>query len=425
MENFPSEIKDLLHLKDKLENSYRDFKNLNLNLDMSRGKTSPKQLDLSLDLLNQLKKDNLNINGVDCRNYGVLDGISGIKNLFAKILDVDPLNVFVGGNSSLCLMFDTIDQYMYQGVNGNIPWSKQGKIKFLCPCPGYDRHFAMLDYFGIEQICIPMTSTGPDMDLIEKLLSTDEKIKGIFCVPKYSNPQGITYSDETVTRFAKLKPKATDFRIFWDNAYAVHDIRQNCDKLLSIMQECKKYSNEDIFVMFSSTSKITFPGAGISVIAASTNNLNYLKEKYSKKTIGFNKLNQLAHLYFLKDYENLLSHMQKHRKILEPKFDMVLKHLNENFKDNNLVKWTSPNGGYFISVDLQLASAKKVVDLCKKAGLKLTPAGSTYPKGQDTRDNNIRIAPTYPSLEELDKAMDLFCLCVKLSSIEKLLTDPS
>lgn len=425
MESFPFEKKDLLLLKDKLESSYKDFQNRKLNLDMSRGKPSPEQLDLSLDLLNKLKKDNLIIDGVDCRNYGVLDGISGIKNLFSKILDVEPFNIFVGGNSSLSLMFDTLDQYMYHGVNGGTPWSKQGKIKFLCPCPGYDRHFAMLDYFGIEQICIPMTGTGPDMDLIEKLLDSDEKIKGIFCVPKYSNPQGITYSDETVTRFAKLKPKATDFRIFWDNAYAVHDIRQNGDKLLSIMQECKKYSNDDIFIMFSSTSKITFPGAGVSVIAASLNNLKYLKEKYSKKTIGFNKLNQLAHLYFLKNYENLLNHMQKHRRILEPKFDIVLKHLSKNFKDNGLVSWSSPNGGYFISVDLKIASAKKVVDLCEKAGLKLTSAGSTYPKGQDTLDNNIRIAPTYPSLDELDKAMELFCLCVKLATTEKLLSDPS
>lgn len=415
----------LKKLKTDLEEEYNKLKSYKLDLDMSRGKPSSEQLNLSNNLLKVLNIDNKDISklsesaeGLDYRNYGNLDGILEIKKIFSYILDVPTENIFIGGNSSLSLMFDTISQYMSHGVLNDTPWSKQKNIKFLCPCPGYDRHFAILDYFGIGQIVIPMTPTGPDMDLIEKLVAKDETIKGIFCVPKYSNPTGITYSDATVTRFAKLKPKAKDFRIFWDNAYAIHDIREKPDILLNIMTESKKFNNEDIFITFSSTSKITFAGAGIAAIIASEKNLNNLKEKYKVKTIGFNKINQIAHAIFLKNPDTINKHMQAHRKILEPKFDIVLKHLNKNFQNNNIVKWTNPNGGYFISIELQNASAKRVIELCKNAGLKLTPAGSTYPKGKDILDNNIRIAPSYPSVEELDKAMNIFCICINLATIE-------
>lgn len=425
MDFFLQNKKNLMDLKSDLEASYNEIQSSDLNLDISRGKPCPEQLELSYDMLDTLNKSTLTDSkeGVDYTNYGVLDGILEAKEFFSNLLEVPVENIFVGGNSSLSLMFDTISQFMTHGVLNYTPWAKQGNIKFLCPCPGYDRHFSILEYFGIEQIIVPMTPLGPDMDMVEKLIKTDEKIKGIFCVPKYSNPQGITYSDETVTRLAKLKPKAQDFRIFWDNAYAVHDIREKSDKLLKLMHECKKYSNENIFIMFGSTSKITFAGAGISAIATSLSNLNYIKEKYKVKTIGYDKLNQFRHSLFLKNYKDLLAHMRKHRKILEPKFDMVLMHLEKNFKNNELAKWSNPNGGYFISVDLKFASAKRVVELCKNAGLKLTPAGATYPKGIDPFDSNIRIAPSYPSLEELDRAMQLFCVCVKLASIEKFLNN--
>lgn len=422
MDFFIKDKKILKILKASLEEEYGKVKSYKLELDMSRGKPSKEQLSLSNNLLKIDIKDIFNSQeNLDYRNYGNLDGILEMKKIFSYILDVPSENVFIGGNSSLSLMFDTISQYMSHGVLNKIPWSKQKNIKFLCPCPGYDRHFAILDYFGIEQIVIPMTSSGPDMDLVEKLVTSDESIKGIFCVPKYSNPTGVTYSDTTVNRFAKLKPKAKDFRIFWDNAYAIHDIRKNPDTLVNIMSESKKFNNEDIFIEFSSTSKITFAGAGIAAIIASEKNLDNLKEKYKVKTIGFNKINQIAHVLFLKNPDTIYKHMQEHRKILEPKFDMVLNHLNKKFQNKNIVKWSNPKGGYFVSIELQNASAKRVIELCKNAGLKLTSAGSTYPKGKDFLDNNIRIAPSYPSLEELDKAMNIFCICIKLATIEHLI----
>lgn len=422
METLFKDKNKLLALKEELEKSYNEMKSCKLDLDMSRGKPCPEQLELSSKMLSIINEKNfISKENIDCRNYGEPSGLLEAKEFFSSMLEVPTKNIFIGGNSSLSLMFDTISQFMTHGVLGGLPWARQGHIKFICPCPGYDRHFAILEYFGIEPIVVPMKPAGPDMDMVEKLVQSDEKIKGIFCVPKYSNPQGITYSDETVIRFAKLKPKAQDFRIFWDNAYALHDIRETSDNLLNLMTECKKYSNENIFYIFASTSKITFAGAGISAIAASEENLNSIKEKYKIKTIGFDKLNQLRHVLFFKDFKNVLNHMQEHRKILEPKFDMVLNHLSENFKENNFATWSNPNGGYFISVDLQYASAKAVVKLCAEAGLKLTPAGAYFPKRKDACDKNIRIAPSYPSLEELDEAMELFCLCVKLETVKKLL----
>lgn len=410
---------ELLKAKTALENEYNKIKSQNLNLDMSRGKPCPEQLELSANMLK-----NINANSaistkekIDCRNYGNFDGILEAKEFFAKILEVPAKNVFVGGNSSLSLIFDTISQFMTHGVLGNTPWIAQKNIKFLCPCPGYDRHFAILEYFGIEPIVVPMTPTGPDMDIVEKFVQSDETIKGIICVPKYSNPQGITYSDQTVVRFAKLKPKAKDFRIFWDNAYAVHNIREKSDNLRSLYEICHKNLSENLFIMFTSTSKITFAGAGISAIAASDENLRYIKQKYQIKTIGYDKLNQLNHINFLKDFSNLAEHMQNHRKILEPKFDIVLSHLNKNFAENKFASWTNPNGGYFISVELKYASAQAVVRFCADAGLKLTPAGAAFPKGKDILDKNIRIAPSYPTLGELNKAMELFCICVNLATV--------
>ena len=412
-----------------LKKEYEKLKSLNLNLDMSRGKPSPEQTNLSLGLLDAIKSNDslISDSGIDCKNYGTLDGLPEMKKIFSEILEIDENNIIVGGNSSLSMMFDTISYFITHGVLDDKPWStyqnSQNKIKFLCPSPGYDRHFAILDFFNIEPIVIPMTKTGPDMDTIEKLVNTDETIKGIWCVPKYSNPQGITYSDETVERFSKLKPKATDFRIFWDNAYAIHDLTETPDKLLNLMELCKKNHSENLPIMFCSTSKITFPGSGVAAVGASSENINYLKKMYSFKTIGYDKINQLRHVRYFKNFENLKSHMKKHRAILKPKFDIVLSSLENNFSDNKIVSWIKPNGGYFVSIDVATGCAKKTVKLCKDLGLILTPAGSTLPKKFDPNDSNIRIAPSYPSIDELIKAMDVLCLCIKLAFCEKNLSE--
>lgn len=412
-----------------LKKEYEKLKSLNLNLDMSRGKPSPEQTELSLGLLDTIKSSDCLISEsrIDCKNYGTLDGLPEMKKIFSEILEIDENNIIVGGNSSLSMMFDTISYFMTHGVLNSKPWSTyqngQNKIKFLCPSPGYDRHFAILDFFNIEPIVVPMTKTGPDMDLIEKLVKKDETIKGIWCVPKYSNPQGITYSDETVERFSRLKPKAADFRIFWDNAYAIHDLTKTPDKLSNLMKLCKKNRSENLPIMFCSTSKITFPGSGVAAVGASSDNINYLKKMYSFKTIGYDKINQLRHVRYFKNFENLKSHMEKHRAILKPKFDIVLNSLENNFSDNKIVSWQKPNGGYFISIDVTKGCAKKTVELCKDLGLILTPAGSTFPKKFDPNDSNIRIAPSYPSLDELRKAINVLCLCIKLAFCEKNLSE--
>lgn len=414
---------ELERQRETLQNIYNDFKNKNLSLDMSRGKPCTAQLDISMGVLDEVtgKSDCSGSNGMDYRNYGLIDGIPEIKDIFADIMEVDAENVMVGGNSSLNMMFDTISCMVTHGISGCEPWMKQENVKFLCPVPGYDRHFSITEYFGIEMINVPFTNEGPDMDIVEKLVSNDESIKGIWCVPKYSNPQGITYSDETVKRFARLKPAAKDFRIFWDNAYAIHDLTDIPDRLLSIMHECKKYGNEDLPIIFTSTSKITFPGAGIAAMACSKNNMAVLKKRYSFQTIGYDKLNQLRHIRFFKSYNGVMDHMKRHKEILRPKFDCVLDRLNEELDGTGVASWTNPNGGYFVSVDVLKGCAKRVVELCSDAGVKLTGAGATYPYKKDKNDCNIRLAPTYPPISELEQAMSLFCVCVRLAAVEKLL----
>lgn len=413
---------ELLSQFEQVKADYEKYKNMNLNLDMSRGKPGSTQLDLSEGLLTTIVKreDCKAVCGLDCGNYGVLDGIPEMKEIFAKVLGVSVDEIMVGGNSSLNMMFDTVAAMMTKSINGGTPWAMQDKRKWLCPVPGYDRHFGITEYFGFEMITVPMTPQGPDMDIVEKLVSEDASIKGIWCVPKYSNPQGITYSDETVIRFAKLKPAADDFRIMWDNAYVIHDIAEKGDTLLNLMDECKKYGNEDLPIMFTSTSKITFPGAGVACMATSLNNMKFFKEKYAVQTIGYDKLNMLRHIKFFGNYEGLMAHMQKHRAVLEPRFNAVINKLESQLGGFNIAHWIKPNGGYFISVDVLEGCAKRVVELCKEAGVVLTGAGATFPYGNDPQDSNIRLAPTLPPVEELEIAMDLFCICTKLAALEKL-----
>lgn len=395
---------------------YEKFKSMNFNLDMSRGKPCSEQLDLSNELLSIVKKpsDCISKSNIDCRNYGANDGIEEIKEFISSVTGIEKENFIVGGNSSLSMMFDTISCFMIHGAGGEKPWAKQEKIKFLCPAPGYDRHFSMCEYFGIEMITVPMTPQGPDMEIVEKLITEDSSIKGMWCVPKYSNPEGIVYSDETVKRLANLKPAAKDFRLFWDNAYFVHDLTENPPKLLDIFSECKKAGNEELPIIFYSTSKITFAGAGIAFLACGKENLAKLKKNYSFKTVGFNKLNQIRHVKFLKDKETLKKHMEKQKSIIWPKFEKVLSILKENFGENEILTWNKPKGGYFVSVNTISGCAKEVVKLCREAGLKLTDAGATFPYKKDPFDRNIRLAPTYPPLEELEKAMNLFCIVVKM-----------
>ena len=403
-----------------LTEKYNGFKALELKLDMSRGKPGADQLVLSDDMLNPTLLGSFKAsNGFDVRNYGILDGIPECKNLFAEIFDVPSDNVIVFGNASLTIMYDYISQCMVFGA-GAEPWAAQKEIKFLCPVPGYDRHFAILEQFGIEMINIPSDCNGPDMDMIDELVK-DEKVKGIICVPMYSNPSGITYSDETVRRFAALKPAAKDFRVIWDNAYCVHHVENTHDKLLNIFEAAKEYGSEDFFIEVTSTSKITFPGAGISALAASDNNIKAIKARMTVQTIGYDKINMLRHVAFLKNKEGVEAHMLKHAEILKPKFDAVLSAFNSELAGKGIASWTVPNGGYFISLDVCEGCAKRTVALCKEAGVTLTGAGATYPYGKDPEDKNIRIAPTFPSRDELCKAVEILCLCVEIAAIEKIL----
>lgn len=416
----------LLAEKESLLEQYNEIKEKNLALDMSRGKPGTQQLDLSLGMLDVINSDSSckASTGLDCRNYGLLDGIPECKDIFAKMMQVSPDMVMVGGNSSLNMMFDAIDCMMTTPIaEGCKPWFEVKNRKFLCPAPGYDRHFSITEYFGFEMIVIPMTKTGPDMDMVEKLVAEDDSIKGIWCVPKYSNPQGITYSDETVRRFANLKPKAKDFRIMWDNAYCIHDVTDTPDTLLNIVDECKKTGNEDLPLVFCSTSKITFPGSGVAAMAASQSNMKVFMKKYSFQTIGYDKMNMLRHIKFFKDYDGVLAHMQKHKEVLKPRFDLVLEKLEQQLLPTGTAQWEKPNGGYFISVDVLDGTAKRVVELCKEAGVVLTGAGATFPYGKDPKDSNIRVAPTYPSCDELSVAMDVFCVCTRLAAVEKLLSE--
>lgn len=416
-----SEKELLLSLKEKTEKEYLEFKAKNLKLDMSRGKPAPEQLDLSMPMMNILDNNTLTSkNGWDCRNYGLLDGIPEAKELFSELLSVEIDEMIIYGNSSLNAMYDTISRAMTHGILQNKPWSKCDKVKFLCPVPGYDRHFAICEFFGIEMINVSMDDNGPDMDLVEKLVSEDESIKGIWCVPQYANPTGISYSDETVKRFANLKPKATDFRIFWDNAYCIHHITETPKLILNIIDECKKAGNPDIVFEFASTSKISFSGSGVAVMAASKANIDNIRKQLSISTIGFDKINQLRHALYFKNLDGLNSHMKKHKEIVEPKFNVVVEALEKEIKPLNIGSWFKPEGGYFVSFDTKNSCAKRVVQLCKEAGVVLTDAGATYPYGKDPEDKNIRIAPTYPSIEELKTAMYLFCICVKLATIEAI-----
>ena len=417
-------VEELLSLKSELEAKFAEIKAKNLKLDMSRGKPSKAQLDLSMGMMDVLSSEaNLTCEeGVDCRNYGVLDGINEAKQLLSDMSEVPKENIVIFGNSSLNVMYDTISRSMTHGVMGSTPWCKLDKVKFLCPVPGYDRHFAITEHFGIEMINIPMTPEGPNMDMVEALVNNDETVKGIWCVPKYSNPQGYTYSDQTVRRFARLKPAAKDFRIYWDNAYTIHHLHDdNQDYLIEILMACKQEGNPDMVYKFCSTSKISFPGSGIAAIAASTANLADIRKQMTIQTIGHDKVNQLRHARYFKDIHGVVEHMRKHADILRPKFEAVIDVLNKELSGLEIGSWTEPRGGYFISFDSLDGCAKAIVAKAKEAGVIMTPAGATFPYGKDPKDSNIRIAPSFPTPEELSMAANIFVLSVKLVSIDKIL----
>ena len=407
----------------KLKAEYKRYQNMDLHLNMSRGKPCQEQLDLSMGLMDALNssEDMTCEDGTDCRNYGVLDGIHEAKVLIGDMMENHPDNIIIYGNSSLNVMYDTVSRAMTHGIMGNTPWCKLDKVKFLCPVPGYDRHFGITEYFGIDMIPVPMTPIGPDMDMVEQLVAEDDAIKGIWCVPKYSNPQGYSYSDETVRRFARLKPAARDFRIFWDNAYGIHHLYDHDqDYLIEILAECKRAGNPDLVYKFASTSKITFPGSGLAALATSDNNLVDIRRQLKHQTIGHDKVNQLRHVRFFKDIHGMVEHMRLHADIIRPKFEMVEKVFEENLGGLGIGSWTYPKGGYFISFDSLPGCAKAIEARAKKAGVTLTPAGATWPYGKDPQDTNIRIAPTYPPLEDLKTAAQLFTVCARLVSAQML-----
>ncbi|MCM1023530.1 MAG: aminotransferase class I/II-fold pyridoxal phosphate-dependent enzyme [Prevotella sp.] len=415
---------ELSSFRSECEKEYESYKAKGMKLDMSRGKPSTEQLDLAMPMFDVFTNaaSMLTADGIDCRNYGCLTGIHDAKVLFGDLLGVKEEELIIGGNSSLAMMYDAVSRAMTHGVYGSEkPWGKCGKVKFLCPVPGYDRHFAICESFGIEMINIPMRSDGPDMDMIEKLVSEDEAVKGIWCVPLYSNPDGIAYSDEVVRRFANLSPKAADFRIFWDNAYCVHHLTDTPDRILNILDECKKTGKEDMVLIFASTSKISFSGAGVAIMAGSVNNVKQITRLMGIQCISYDKINQLRHVKYFKNVDGIMEHMAKHRGIIAPKFKLVLDMLEAETGSLGVLEWNKPNGGYFISVNTLEGCAKRVVRLCAEAGVVLTSAGATFPYGKDPLDRNIRIAPTYPPLDELEAAMKIFCVSVKLASAEKLM----
>ncbi len=412
----------LISFKNETEALYNGFKAQSLSLNMARGNPCKEQLELSVGMLDVFDDGNfLSENGVDVRNYGMLDGIPEAKEFFSDMIGVHDDEIIIFGNSSLNAMFWTVQCAFNKGILGGTPWSKLDKVKFLCPVPGYDRHFKVTEFFGVEMINVPMTASGPDMDMVEKLVSEDASIKGIWCVPQYSNPDGISYSDETVKRFAALKPAAMDFRIFWDNAYCIHHLTDDPKPILNILEEAKKVGNENIVYIFGSTSKVTFPGAGVAVMGASRENVEELKKFLGISIISYDKMNQLRHVKFFGTFANMQEHMKKHKAIIAPKFELVCSTLEKEIAPLGIGEWTEPKGGYFVSFNALNGCAKRIVQLCKEAGVTLTGAGATFPYGIDPDDKNIRIAPTYPSIEDLGKALELFVISVKLASAEKLL----
>lgn len=415
---------ELLKLQSELKQQYEDKKALGLRLNMARGKPAPAQLDICNEILDVIgSSSDLNASdGTDTRNYGCMEGIPEARQLMADVMGTRPENVIVYGNSSLSIMYDSVSRSYTHGVCQSTPWCRLDKVKWLCPAPGYDRHFAITQHFGIEMIVIPMTPDGPDLDMVEQYVNNDESVKGIWCVPKYSNPQGYVYSDETVRRFAALKPAASDFRIYWDNAYAVHHLYDdNQAELLDIISECEKAGNPDIVYEFASTSKISFAGSGIAALASSSANLEDIKKTMTIQTIGYDKVNQLRHVLYYKDINGIKEHMKKYAEVIRPKFEAALDILEKELSGLGIGSWIKPYGGYFISFDAMAGCAQKIVAMCKDAGLIMTGAGATFPYGKDPKDSNIRIAPSFPTVEEMAQAAELFTLCVKLASVEKLL----
>lgn len=415
---------ELLKLQSELKQQYEDKKALGLRLNMARGKPAPAQLDICNEILDVIgsSSDFNASDGTDTRNYGCMEGIPEARQLMADVMGTKPENVIVYGNSSLNIMYDSVSRSYTHGVCQSTPWCRLDKVKWLCPAPGYDRHFAITQHFGIEMIVIPMTPDGPDMDMVEQYVNNDESVKGIWCVPKYSNPQGYVYSDETVRRFAALKPAAPDFRIYWDNAYAVHHLYDdNQAELLDIISECEKAGNPDIVYEFASTSKISFAGSGIAALASSSANLEDIKKTMTIQTIGYDKINQLRHVLYYKDINGIKEHMKKYAEVIRPKFEAALDILEKELSGLGIGSWVKPYGGYFISFDAMAGCAQKIVAMCKDAGLIMTGAGATFPYGKDPKDSNIRIAPSFPTVEEMVQAAELFTLCVKLASVEKLL----
>ena len=415
---------ELIVEKATLEKQFEEIKALNLKLDMSRGKPSAEQLDISMDMLDVLDSKSLlkSENGMDLRNYGIMDGIPEAKRLMAEMMGCDEKNVIVYGNASLNIMYDQISRAMVLGICGNTPWGKLDKVKFLCPVPGYDRHFAITALFGIEMINIPLYEDGPDMDMVEEYVNNDPAVKGIWCVPKYANPSATSYSDETVRRFANLKPAAPDFRIFWDNAYCVHHLyADNQNEILYILSECEKAGNPDMVFEFASTSKVTFPGAGVAALATSEKNLADIKKQMTIQTIGHDKINQIRHVRYFKNLDGLKAHMMKHAEIMRPKFELINELLTAEVASRGIGTWVNPVGGYFICFESLEGCAKDIVGKCKEAGVTMTGAGAPFPYGKDPKDSTIRIAPTFPSLEELKKAAEVFVVCVRLASVNKIL----
>ena len=417
---------ELLELQGALNKEYADAKAKGLSLNMARGKPGFSQLDIAMPMLDVVNSssDMRTVLGNDTRNYGDLDGIGECRRLMADMMGVKKDNVVICGNSSLNIMYDTVSRSMTKGVNGSTPWCKLDKVKFLCPVPGYDRHFAITEFFGIEMIPVPLGEDGPDMDMVERYVNEDTSVKGIWCVPKYSNPTGVTYSDDVVRRFANLKPAAEDFRIFWDNAYCIHHLYEDEQaEILNILEECEKAGNPDMVYMFASTSKISFPGSGVSAVASSQANVDFIEAQMTIQTIGHDKINQLRHSRFFKNIDGLKAHMKLHAELLRPKFEAVLDTLESELAGLGIGQWTIPKGGYFISFEAMEGCAKAIVAKCKEAGVVLTGAGATFPYKKDPKDSNIRIAPSFPTPEEMAEATELFVLCVKLVTVEKLLAE--